>query len=141
MDKGDWIIAVAGGVIPVVGAASAIIMEKAANKYGHTFMKIGPTNLFLIGIIGAVQNLASVIFTLLYSMENDVKYNSKRFIITMVLGHALTAAALTALTALAAKVNLISARMTLFGAVALTATSLIGDLALTLALAFAMKKK
>lgn len=132
MDKGDWMIAAAVGVIPLVGAASAVIMEKAATRYGHTFMKFGPTNPFLIGIIGAVQNLASLIFAIVYSSLNNEaneKIGSRKLIVAMVLSHALTAVTLTALTALAEKANLISARITLFGAAALTATSLIENLA------------
>lgn len=119
MDKGDILINAILIVIPVVGAVSAIGVEKAVTKFGHTF---GPKSLLLIGLIGAVQNAVSQFFMASY-IENIT--DEKRQFSFALLSHVITGVAIAGLTACAAKLNLISARITVIATIALVASSIV----------------
>ena len=116
------------GSIPVIGAASAIVLDKVTSPYGRTF---GTSSRVLIGLIGAVQNAASFVFALLFIDRDRNMRDNWRITKIMVLSHVCTALTLACLTAVAAKVNLVSERLSLFATILLAMTSLIENCAVT----------
>ena len=111
------------GINPALGAATTLALDKVVTKYGHDFMQIGPKSALLIGTMGAVQNLAAMILSciiLIIIVDAD-----KHERITFLAGSTITAGILVGVTALAAKVNLISARLSLCAAAALIIQSCI----------------
>lgn len=125
MDRDDIVFfSMFFGIIPTVGAATTIALDKVVTKYGHSFMQIGPRSTLLIGTIGAVQNLGALILTIFISMSNEDAMGEHEWI-AFLAGSTITAGILVGVTALAAKVNLISARLSLFAAAALIIKSFI----------------
>lgn len=122
MTKGDYIVAGLLGCVPVLGAVTTIALEKVVTKHGHSFMQMGPKNVLLLGAIGAIQNSAALIFSLL--LNPFINDDEERPVITLLAGSAIAAGVVVGLTALAAKVNLISARLSLFAGGVLIVTSL-----------------
>ena len=123
MAKDDIIVLAMIGMIPVVGAATTVALEKVVTKYGHSFMQMGPKSTILIGTIGAVQNLAAIFFSISIFLIFDEDYDHKW--IHLLVGSTIAAVMLFGATALAAKVNLISTRLSLFTAAALMIKSFI----------------
>lgn len=104
-----------------LGAGGAVLLGK------YDVLQSGPKSLRILGIIGIVQNLVSISFTTLLhdrrfqSQDNndDISWSK------IILGHLLAGVFVVALTALAAKVNLISERLSVrTGALLLTASLL-----------------
>ena len=119
LEKEDYIAIAILGNIPLLGAVSAIVLDKVVTKYGHSFMQVGPKSTILIGVIGAAQSVAAAAFLFLTSEYTDSP------IVALSASSIIAAGAIVGLTALAAKVNLISARLSLFAAGALIITSTI----------------
>ena len=117
MDKDNIVFLSFLGIIPAIGAATTLALDKVVTKYGHSFMQIGPKSALLIGTIGAVQNLAAMTFSIiiLVTSKNIETHEWMAFFI----GSTIAAGILVGVTALAARVNLISARLSLFAAAAL----------------------
>ena len=115
--------------MPAVGGATSLLTAKVATQFGHSFMQIGPQSLLLLGTIDTVNNFASF---QLYIYGNDY-FNFEngdyltKFTKGMILASAITGTVLFALSALAARVNLISAGLTPFGGAALIVTGFIGN--------------
>ena len=116
------------GSIPVIGVASAILLDKVTSPYGRTF---GTSSRVLIGLIGAVQNVVSLLFT--FHFADRDRDNQTGVISKMLLSHVCTALTLACLTAVAEKVNLISGRLSLFATALLAMTSLVENFAVTVA--------
>ncbi len=121
--------------IPSFGAASAILASKIGFAYGHSFVLAEEQSNLFIGIIGAVNNLA----TLILASKKEFKKSHT----TLFVCHTFCSFGLFAVTALAAKVNLISTRLTLFGTLSLLATgfvSLLANIAMVKSMRGEMKK-
>jgi len=116
MDKTEIILSGIAAYV-ALGATSAVIMGQTASKYGHTFMQFAPSSRLLLGTLGAVQNLTALIFISALGLRKNNRDWDWQAVLT---GHTLAGATVLALTALAAKVNLIAARLSLFAAIALT---------------------
>lgn len=112
------------GSFPIAGALSALAIQQTTTRFGHSFMQFGPSNLYLIGTIGAVHQLATLFFTILFD-EKKTNRGTQFFLLGT-----LPSAGIIALTGIAAKVNLISARLSLFAGAMLGVTSIIGLFAL-----------
>ena len=117
MNKDNIIFLFILGNIPLTGAATTLAFNKVLTKYRHSFMQIGPKSALLIGAIGAVQNLAAMIFSIIIFVACDDM--EKHEWMTLLIASTITAGILVGVTALAARVNLISARLSLFAAAAL----------------------
>lgn len=130
MDRDDIAAFAFFAGIPVVGAATTIALEKAVTKYGHVFQhhfqaEFGVKNMALLGVIGAIQNIASLFLGFVLLNDNDSRALSAT---KMVIAHIITAGTLVGLTTLAAKTNLIASRLTVFAGIALVTGSLITNL-------------
>ena len=120
------------GMIPVLGAVTAIALEKVVTSHGHSFMQMGPKSALFIGTIGAVQNFAAFFFSLVISiaLNSDIDKSGIRTAVILLAGSTVTAGLLIGLTAAAAKVNLISNRLSVVAGTTLLLTSFVENLAI-----------
>lgn len=123
MDKNSIIALSVIGFVSAMGAVTTVALDKVVTKYGHSFMQIGPKSVLLIGTVGAVQNLAAMILSVILILTVDEMEEHEW--IAFLAGSTITAGILVGLTALAARVNLISARLSLFAGAALVFKSCI----------------
>lgn len=108
---------------PIFGAASALGIRYTVTRFGHSFMQFGPSNLYLVGTIGAVHQTAHLIFALLL---NDKNKNIETFLFHV---GTLPSLCIIGLTGIAAKANLISARVSLFAGALMGVVSIINSVA------------
>ena len=104
-----------------IGYPSAIIAAKALAHFGHHFIQMSHQTILTIGAIGVVHNLVALI------LENQFKAD-KNDSSAILKGHVVAGLALYTLSALAVRVDLIAASLTLYGTGALIISGLAGTL-------------
>jgi hypothetical protein len=107
-------------MVPALGGGAIIGAARLGMKVGYRLLD-GLENSLYFGVIGAVNQLASL---LLYAAieKNDSSFKEYLF------AHTIIPIALLGITALAAKVNFIAFKLSLFGTMALFSTGLVGNL-------------
>jgi hypothetical protein len=119
------------GTIPILGGTSAGFAGNIAARYGHTFIS-GPQSAYF-GMIGAISNLASMIFAVVIIGDYDFDNNSLiDFLMKFAACHAIAPVALFGITAAAANMNLIATKVSLLGTIVLIGTGIFGNSVLSL---------
>jgi hypothetical protein len=112
---------------PAVGFAAVFAATRMVSHYGRSYIPSGPHSSLFMGTIGTVNNIASFILALKFeTIFKTDKYLDKGTK-GMMAAHVVMGVAFVGLSALAAKVNLISFGITLFEGATLTVTGFIGN--------------
>jgi hypothetical protein len=107
-------------VIPTLGGAAANLAATIATRFGHTFL-VGSQSALLIGTIGAVSNLASIVLSFILDSDHSMK--------RIAAIHVIVPVALSGIIAAAAYMSIIAARLSLLGTILLISTTIVGNLA------------
>ncbi len=121
--KGEFALA----SFPAVGFVAASATAKVIAQYGHSFIQVGPQSSLIFGVIGAVNNCASFILTLLIEKSFAEGKYLDRGTKGLMAANVIVVTVLVGLSALAAKVNLISSGITLAGGAVLIVTGFAGN--------------
>lgn len=110
---------------PALSAATALGVQKVAEKYGHTFMSFG--SMPQIAAVAAIHSLAALILSAVFVVGFDTKKNSSgiKTLGWVLLGHLLPGAILYGV---AEKMKLTSSRISLLAVGILAATSLVANI-------------